>query len=127
LEREKKVRYFLNRPHIRKAAIETLNSLYVKTLNGVFAQHLLATAKQQSGQSIDGFMQVLNSLAKDCTADQYHKGMIPNAFINVLSSNIISKPRIISRCNLVCSLFVQNLVCSAEARHFINESTDWNI
>ena len=32
-----------------EAAIRTVNDLYVKTPNAIFARHLLATAKQQQG------------------------------------------------------------------------------
>lgn len=76
------------------AAIEVLNELYVKTPNAIFARHLLATAKQQSGQTLDEFMQVLRTLSKDCdfhqvSADQYRKEMIRDAFINGLSSSVI--------------------------------------
>ena len=55
---------------------------------------MLATAKQQSGQSLDEFMQVLRSLSKDCnfrqvSADQYRQEMIRDVFNNGLSSSVI--------------------------------------
>ena len=42
-----------------EAAINVLESLYVKKPNAVFARHRLATAKQQPGQSLDEFLQHL--------------------------------------------------------------------
>ena len=76
------------------AAIKTLESIFVKTPNEVFARHLLATCKQQSGQTQDEFMQVLRKLSKDCnftdvTAVQHRDGFIRDAFINGLSSHSI--------------------------------------
>ena len=41
------------------SAIEILDNVYVKTPHAISARHLLATAKQQSGQSLNEFMQVL--------------------------------------------------------------------
>ena len=48
------------------AAIQTLKDLYVKPTNEVFARHLLATRRQQNGESIDEFLQALKTLSKDC-------------------------------------------------------------
>ena len=36
-------------------AIRVLKALYVKTPNKIFARHLLATAKQEVGQSLDDY------------------------------------------------------------------------
>ena len=67
-------------------AIATLKDLYDKPKNEVFARHLLATCKQDNGQSLDQYLQQLKSLAKDCnfknvTADQYRDYAIRDAFI----------------------------------------------
>ena len=60
------------------AAIAKLQNLYTKAPNEVFARHLLATAKQQSGQTLDEFLLSLQKLARDCnfravSGDQYEK------------------------------------------------------
>ena len=46
------------------AAIKTLKSLHTRTKNEVFSRLLLATAKQETGQSIDEFSLSLEKLAK---------------------------------------------------------------
>ena len=75
-------------------AIEVLKSIYVKRPNTVFARHLLATAKQQSGQSLSEFMQSLHSLSKDCgfgavSAEEHRRESVRDAFINGLLSSAI--------------------------------------
>ena len=77
-----------------EAAIQILKSLFVKTLNTIFARHLLATAKQEPGQSLDNFLLTLTRLSKDCnfanvTGEEYRKEMIRDAFINGISSHAI--------------------------------------
>ena len=47
-------------------AIDVFKDLYVKPKNEIFAGHLLATRKQQSGENLDEFMQALKQLANDC-------------------------------------------------------------
>ena len=61
----------------------------VKTPNEIFARHLLANRRQQSGESIDTFLQQLRKLSKDCnlkdgTADQYREELVRDSFINGL-------------------------------------------
>ena len=68
--------------------------MYVKPKNEIFARHLLATRKQQSGENLDEFMQALKQLANDCniksvTANHYKEEAIRDAFINGLQSNLI--------------------------------------
>ena len=77
-----------------EAAIQVLKSLYVKTPNVVFARHLLATTKQEAGQSLDNFLLILTQLSKDCnfanvSSEEYRKEMIRDAFINGISSHTI--------------------------------------
>ena len=77
-----------------EVAIQRLRSLYVKTPNAIFARHLLATTKQQQGQSLSEFMQCLHSLSKDCgfqavTAEEYRRQSVRDAFINGLLSSSI--------------------------------------
>ena len=47
-------------------AKKILESLYVKPPNKIFARHVLATTKQQQGQSLDEYLQMLRNLSKDC-------------------------------------------------------------
>ena len=75
-------------------AIRVLKALYVKTPNKIFARHLLATAKQKVGQSLDDYLLVLTKLSKDCnfanvTGEEYRKEMIRDAFINGITSHSI--------------------------------------
>ena len=70
-------------------AIQTLSGLYDKPKNEIFARHLLATCKQESGQTLDQFMQKLKSLAKDCnfkaaTALEIRDEAIRDSFISGL-------------------------------------------
>ena len=75
-------------------AISLLNGIYIKPKNEIFARHLLASCKQDSGQSLDDFVQKLRCLAKDCNfkpvnAEQYRDDAIRDAFISgLLSSDI---------------------------------------
>ena len=76
------------------AVIETLDRLYVKTPNEIFARHDLATRKQQPGASLDEFLEELMKLSKHCgfyaaTAETYRSEMIRDSFINGLTSNYI--------------------------------------
>ena len=75
-------------------AINLLKNLYVKTPNEIFARHKLATRKQQSGESLDEYLQELKTLSKDCnfgnvTASQYCDEAVRDAFIAGLSSTSI--------------------------------------
>ena len=49
-----------------ESSIETLNRLYVKTPNKIFARHLLATRRQKPGETLAEFLQELRRLSKDC-------------------------------------------------------------
>ena len=49
-----------------EAATETLQALYVKPTNEVYARHLLATRRQQPAETLDEFLQALKTLSKDC-------------------------------------------------------------
>ena len=75
-------------------AIAILRAVYVKPKNEIFARHLLATRRQQSGESLDEFLQELRKLGKDCnfkqvSADVYKEELIRDSFINGISSNHI--------------------------------------
>ena len=75
-------------------AIDTLKALYVETPNEILARHLLATRKQQTGESLIEHLKALKTLSKDCNfcqarAAQYRNEAMLDAFISGLwSSNI---------------------------------------
>ncbi len=76
------------------SAVEVLKALYVKPTNEIFARHILATRRQQSGESIDNYLQVLKTLSKDCNfgpvdKDTYTSESIRGAFINGIQSQVI--------------------------------------
>ena len=69
-----------------EAAMLTLDTNFVKTPNVIYARHLLATRKQQPGETLDSYLAALKSLAKDCnfqavTAAVYQNESICDAFI----------------------------------------------
>lgn len=77
-----------------EAAISTLEKMYVKPKNEVFARHLLSTRKQQTSESLDEFLQALKQLSGDCnfqavTAEKYKEEAVRDAFISGLRSNVI--------------------------------------
>ena len=80
-----------------KKAKQTLERLYVKPCNSIFARHLLMTCKQQQAQSLDDYLQKLKQLAKDCnyrsvSADVCRSEAIRDAFIfGLLSTSIRSR------------------------------------
>ena len=72
----------------------TLEGLYIKSPNEIFARHLLATRRQQPGESLDEFFQSLRKLSKDCnlkavSAEQYREELLRDSFINRLYSSLI--------------------------------------
>ena len=77
-----------------ETAIDTLETIFVKPKNEIYARHILATRRQQAGESLDEYLQVLKTLSKDCnfetaTAAQYRDESIRDAFITGLLSNSI--------------------------------------
>ncbi|CAK8698052.1 unnamed protein product [Clavelina lepadiformis] len=77
-----------------EAAVEILQDLFVKKPNEIFARHLLATRKQQNGESLQEFMQALQILSKNCqckdiSGEQYRKELCRDALINGILSPII--------------------------------------
>ena len=76
------------------AAIATLKRTYDKQPNEIFARHKLSTRKQQNGETLDSFMQALQSLSKDCqfravSANEYREEAVRDAFINGLHDSEI--------------------------------------
>lgn len=74
-----------------KVALTILDRMYIKKKNEMVSRHLLATRRQLSSNSIDGFYQALIKLNKDCSlssvsAKQYRAELIQDAFIYTLWS-----------------------------------------
>ena len=74
-----------------ESAEDTLQKLYVKPKNEVFARHLLAARRQEPGETLDQYLQNLKLLGKDCnfravSAEQNCNDFIRDAFINGLQS-----------------------------------------
>ena len=72
-----------------QSVIETLDNLFVKSSNVIFARHLPSTRRQQSGETLNQFLQDLRKLSEDCkfkavTAEQYREELVRDAFINGL-------------------------------------------
>lgn len=77
-----------------KDALSTLESMFVKSPNEIFARHLLATRTQQTCESLDEFLLNLKILSKDCNfkaadANTYRDESIRDAFITGLRSSVI--------------------------------------
>ena len=76
------------------AAMEILESLFIKPKNEIFARHVLATRRQQPSETLDQYLQALKTLSKDCnfknvTAAQYCEESIRDALITGLQSSHI--------------------------------------
>lgn len=72
--------------------ITILKQIYQKPTNEFFARHLLATRRQQPGETLDEFLQVLKILSKDCnftqvTTLQHKEEAIRDAFIGIQSNH----------------------------------------
>ena len=75
-------------------AIGTLQKLFVKPRNEIYARHLLATARQNISESIDEFVLRIDKLSQNCsftavTALEYKDAMKTDSFISGISSSII--------------------------------------
>ena len=75
-------------------AIVALKSLFTKQKNFVFNRHLLASRKQDEGESLNDFLRSLQTLSKDCgfedvTAEVYREESIRDALITGLRSATI--------------------------------------
>ncbi|XP_035223976.1 uncharacterized protein LOC118196616 [Stegodyphus dumicola] len=72
-------------------AINVLDSLYIAKRNEIFARHCLASRFQQTGESVNEYLQILKQLSKDCefkaaTAEEYIHEYIRYAFIRGLKN-----------------------------------------
>ena len=75
-------------------AIDALEALYIKPTNEIFARHLLATRRQQAGETLDEYLHALKTLSKDCnfksvTAALHREESNRDAFISGLQSSLI--------------------------------------
>lgn len=116
------------------AAIELLQNLYVKPKNEIFARHLLATRKQDTGEKIDQFYQSLLLLSKDCqfkavSADEHRNGFIRDSFISGLSSTYI-RQRLLENRSLTLQQALQTAraleSAQSQASTYANSSTTSN-
>ena len=85
-------------------AMYTLELAYDKPKNEIFARHLLSTCVQEPGQTLDQFLQKLQTLAKDCSyksvsAEQHKDQAIRDAFIRGIQSNNI-RQRLLEKTDL---------------------------
>ena len=74
--------------------IETLQKLFVKSRNEIYAKHLLATARQNIGESIDEFVLRIDKLSQNCsftavTALAYEDVIKTDFFISGICSSRI--------------------------------------
>ena len=79
-----------------KSAIAALQNLFVKSKNEIYARHTLATAKQDTGESVDEFIWRINKLSQnsDFTTvnnQEYKDHVKRDSFVNGLSSNFIKQ------------------------------------
>ncbi|GFT52189.1 uncharacterized protein NPIL_495871, partial [Nephila pilipes] len=80
---------FINDCTTYTGAIAILDSLFIKKRNVIFARHCLSTRNQQTEETVNEYLQVLNQLSKDCDftdvkAEEYRKEYIRDAFIRGL-------------------------------------------
>ena len=77
-----------------KDAIKLLKGQYNKQSNEIYARHLLATRRQQPGESGDQFLRALRALGRACncktvTAAQNTEDLIRDAYVTGIRSNYI--------------------------------------
>ena len=113
--------YLLTLCHQRsmKLFLNTLKSQYIKATNEVFARHRLATRRQQMGESLDEYFQVLKILSKDCnfqavTAAKYCEESIRDAFISGLQSPGIRQRLLENKTLDLATMFDQARLNSAQ-------------
>lgn len=85
-------------------AVCILKSTFTKTVNEVFARHKLATRRQQSGETVTKYLEILKFLSKDCnfkavTAETNRNDCIRDAFIAGLRESNI-RQRLLENPNL---------------------------
>ena len=94
-------------------AIQTLEALFVKPTNEIFARHLLATRCQHPGETLDEYLQsLLKTLSKDCnfksvTAALHREESIRDAFISGLQSSLIRQRLLENKTLYLAAIFDQ--------------------
>ncbi|XP_065678455.1 uncharacterized protein LOC124814273 [Hydra vulgaris] len=88
-----------------ESVIETLENLYIKTPNEIFARHQLLARHQTSSESLEDFLQELRKLNKNCnykdvSAEQYREEQIRDAFISGINSYYI-RQRLLENSTLI--------------------------
>ncbi|KRX47069.1 Retrovirus-related Pol polyprotein from transposon gypsy, partial [Trichinella murrelli] len=91
-------------------AIQSLNSIFEKLVNEIYARHLLATRKQLQGESLDEFLRALKALAVACdckavTAVQYQEELVRDAFVRGIRSQTIRQRLLESRSVDLASIY----------------------
>ena len=84
----------LSRCQNDNAAISTLDGMFIKKKNSIFARYLLATRRQETEESLELYLQNLKILSRDCdftawTASQARDIALRDAFISGVRSNQI--------------------------------------
>ena len=103
-------------------AIKTLDSLFIKPVNQIFARHQLATRKQSQTESLDEFLQTLKTLSKDCvftavTAEEHTDQAVRDAFISGLASQTI-RTRLLENSTLtLAQAFTQARALALAVKH----------
>ncbi|KAI3378314.1 hypothetical protein SNEBB_002033 [Seison nebaliae] len=103
-------------------AIDILKAMFLKPVNEVFARHLLATRRQQSGESLDEFLSVLKVLSRDCnytavTATKYRDESIRDAFITGIQSPLIRQRLLENKQLELAAMFDQARALDAAQRN----------
>ena len=85
---------FINEKTTYENAITALLNLFVKLKNKIYARDMLATAKQDTGKSVDEFILRINKICQNCdftaiSAQEYKNDTKRDSFVNGLSSNFI--------------------------------------
>jgi len=85
--------------------VETLQSVYIKKKNNVYARHLLVSRRQAPTESISEFLQTLRGLTKECSFDDVsaavsREDLTRDSFINNLSSLSV-RQRLLEKDNLI--------------------------
>jgi hypothetical protein len=103
-------------------AIDTREKLYDKAKNEVYERHLLATRKQNVGESLDTFFLALKKLAKDCnfkaaTADEHRDNYIRDSFINGIQSTYIRQRLLENNTLDLCTAYDQVRALALAQQH----------
>ena len=103
------------------AAMEILESLFIRPKNEIFARHVLATRRQQVSETLDEYLQALKTLSKDCNfknvmAAQYCEESIRDAFITGLQSNHIRQRLLENKTLALKTMFEQAMALELAMR-----------